>query len=109
MFTSCFAHSRWFSLGTPAYSIAKTGHHDIAEIFGNQATESKMTPDISHLNCTKREKQMIKELFDKHQDVFTKDDTDLGFSTTLMIPTLEFGSNHSSVDLILATLTGYLF
>jgi hypothetical protein len=42
-----------------------------------------MTPDISHLNCTKREKQMIKELFDKHQDVFTKDDTDLGFSTTV--------------------------
>jgi hypothetical protein len=53
---------------------------------GNQATESKMTPDISHLNCTKREKQMIKELFDKHQDVFTKDDTDLGFSTTVQQP-----------------------
>jgi hypothetical protein len=53
------------------------------EVIGNQATESKMTPDISHLNCTKREKQMIKELFDKHQDVFTKDDTDLGFSTTI--------------------------
>lgn len=53
------------------------------EVIGNQATESKMTPDISHLNCTKREKQMIKELFDKHQDVFTKDDTDLGFSTTV--------------------------
>jgi hypothetical protein len=41
------------------------------EVIGNQATESKTTPDISHLNCTKREKQMIKELFDKHQDVFT--------------------------------------
>jgi hypothetical protein len=52
-------------------------------VIGNQVTESKMTPDISHLNCTKREKQMIKELFDKHQDVFTKDDTDLGFSTTV--------------------------
>jgi len=32
------------------------------EVVGNQATESKMTPDISHLNCTKREKQMIEEL-----------------------------------------------
>jgi hypothetical protein len=26
------AHGRWFSLGTPASSIAKTGRHDIAEI-----------------------------------------------------------------------------
>jgi hypothetical protein len=26
------AHSRWFSLGTPAYSTTKTGRHDIAEI-----------------------------------------------------------------------------
>ena len=27
-----FAHGRWFSLDTPASSITKTGHHDIAEI-----------------------------------------------------------------------------
>ena len=27
-----FAHDRWFSLGTPASSITKTGRHDIAEI-----------------------------------------------------------------------------
>jgi hypothetical protein len=26
------AHGRWFSLGTPASSITKTGRHDIAEI-----------------------------------------------------------------------------
>jgi hypothetical protein len=26
------AHGRWFSSGTPASSITKTGHHDIAEI-----------------------------------------------------------------------------
>jgi len=25
------AHGRWFSLGTPASSTIKTGHHDIAE------------------------------------------------------------------------------
>jgi hypothetical protein len=25
------AHGRWFSLGTPASSTAKTGRHDIAE------------------------------------------------------------------------------
>jgi hypothetical protein len=25
-------HGRWFSPGTPASSITKTGHHDIAEI-----------------------------------------------------------------------------
>ena len=27
-----FAHSRWFSLDTPASSTTKTGRHDIAEI-----------------------------------------------------------------------------
>jgi len=27
------AHGQWFSLGTPASSTTKTGHHDIAEIF----------------------------------------------------------------------------
>ena len=27
-----FAHGRWFSPGTPASSITKTGRHDIAEI-----------------------------------------------------------------------------
>ena len=27
------AHGRWFSPGTPASSTAKTGRHDIAEIF----------------------------------------------------------------------------
>jgi hypothetical protein len=26
------AHGRWFSLGTPASSITKTGRHDIVEI-----------------------------------------------------------------------------
>ena len=26
------AHGRWFSLGTPASSTTKIGHHDIAEI-----------------------------------------------------------------------------
>jgi hypothetical protein len=31
-FTSCFAHGRWFSPGTPASSTTKTGRHDIAEI-----------------------------------------------------------------------------
>ena len=25
-------HGRWFSLGTPASSTTKTGHHDITEI-----------------------------------------------------------------------------
>jgi len=27
------AHGRWFSLGTPASSTTKIGHHDIAEIY----------------------------------------------------------------------------
>jgi hypothetical protein len=29
------AHGRWFSPDTPASSITKTGHHDIAEILLN--------------------------------------------------------------------------
>jgi hypothetical protein len=31
-FYQLLTHGRWFSLGTPASSTAKTGHHDIAEI-----------------------------------------------------------------------------
>jgi hypothetical protein len=27
-----FAHGRWFSPGTPAFSTTKTGRHDITEI-----------------------------------------------------------------------------
>jgi hypothetical protein len=35
------AHSRWFSLGTPAYSTTKTGRHDIAEILLKVALSKK--------------------------------------------------------------------
>jgi hypothetical protein len=35
------AHGRWFSLGTPASSITKTGHHDIAEILLKVALNTK--------------------------------------------------------------------
>ena len=35
------AHSRWFSLGTPATSTTKTGHHDIAEILLKVALNTK--------------------------------------------------------------------
>jgi hypothetical protein len=35
------AHSRWFSLGTPAYSTTKTGRHDIAEIMLKVALSKK--------------------------------------------------------------------
>jgi hypothetical protein len=44
------APGRWFSLGTPASSTTKTGHHDIAEILlkvalntKNQQTNQKIT------------------------------------------------------------------
>jgi hypothetical protein len=36
-----FAHVRWFSPGTPASSITKTGHHDIAEILLRMALNIK--------------------------------------------------------------------
>jgi hypothetical protein len=35
------AHGRWFSLGTPASSTTKTGHHDIAEILLKVALKTK--------------------------------------------------------------------
>ena len=36
------AHGRWFSLGTPASSITKTGRHDIAEILLKVALKTKI-------------------------------------------------------------------
>jgi hypothetical protein len=35
------AHGRWFSPGTPASSITKTGRHDIAEIWLKVALSTK--------------------------------------------------------------------
>jgi hypothetical protein len=35
------AHGRWFSPGTPACSITKTGRHDIAEILLKMALKHK--------------------------------------------------------------------
>ena len=35
------AHGRWFSLGTPASSTTKTGHHDTAEILLKVAINTK--------------------------------------------------------------------
>ena len=35
------AHSRWFSLGTPAFSTTKTGSQDIAEILLKVALNTK--------------------------------------------------------------------
>jgi hypothetical protein len=35
------AHSRWFSLGTPASSTTKTGRHDVAEILLKVALSQK--------------------------------------------------------------------
>jgi hypothetical protein len=36
-----FAHSQWFSPGTPASSTTKTGRHDIAEILLKVALNTK--------------------------------------------------------------------
>jgi hypothetical protein len=35
------AHSRWFSLGTPASATTKTGRHDVAEILLKVALSQK--------------------------------------------------------------------
>ena len=42
------AHGRWFSLGTPASSTTKIGHHDIAEILLKVALNTK-NQSINHL------------------------------------------------------------
>jgi hypothetical protein len=36
-----FAHGRWFSPGTPAFSTTKTGRHDIAKILLKLALNTK--------------------------------------------------------------------
>jgi len=43
------AHGRWFSPGTPASSITKTGCHDIAEILLKVALNT--TNQINLYNC----------------------------------------------------------
>ena len=49
--TKLLAHGRWFSLGTPASSTTKTGHHDIAEILLKVALSTinqiKIMQDVS--------------------------------------------------------------
>jgi hypothetical protein len=40
------AHGRWLSPGTPASSITKTGHHDIAEILLKLALNTKIQIQI---------------------------------------------------------------
>jgi hypothetical protein len=42
-----FAHGRWFSPGTPASSITKTGRHDIAEILMKVVLNNK-----NHINLS---------------------------------------------------------
>jgi hypothetical protein len=52
------AHGRWFSLGTPASSTTKTGHHDIAEILlkvtlntKNQFKSNQIKFHLSYFKC----------------------------------------------------------
>jgi hypothetical protein len=44
------AHDRWFSSGTTASSITKTGHHDIAEILLKVALNTKKSINQSMYN-----------------------------------------------------------
>ena len=44
-----FAYGRWFSPGTPASSISKTGRHDIAES-GIKHNKSNQIAEISKWN-----------------------------------------------------------
>jgi hypothetical protein len=41
------AHGWWFSPGTPASSITKTGHHDIAEILLKVALKHNKSNQIT--------------------------------------------------------------
>jgi hypothetical protein len=40
-----FAHGRWFSPGTPAFSTTKTGRHDITDILLNVTLNTERTTD----------------------------------------------------------------
>jgi hypothetical protein len=41
------AHGQWFSLGAPASSTTKTGHHDTAEILPKVALNTK---NLNHMS-----------------------------------------------------------
>jgi hypothetical protein len=47
-----FAHSRWFSPGTPASSTTKTGRRDIAEILLKVALNKKSKKEINQLKSS---------------------------------------------------------
>jgi hypothetical protein len=61
------AHGWWFSTGTPASSIIKTGRHDIAEIFLKMALNTnKNTKRIqSSIKKKKKKKKMVSPLHHK--------------------------------------------
>jgi hypothetical protein len=48
------AHGLWFSPGTPASSITKTGRHDIAEILLKVALKHQKSNQSSNANPHKR-------------------------------------------------------
>jgi hypothetical protein len=55
------ADSRWFSPGTPASSITKTGHHDIAEILLKVVLSTKIK--LNQINCYSMFFSLWKHLF----------------------------------------------
>jgi hypothetical protein len=60
------AHGWWFSPGTPASSIIKTGRHDIAEIFLKMALNTnKNTKRIQSSIKKKKKKKMVSPLHHK--------------------------------------------
>jgi hypothetical protein len=46
MLYQLLAHGRWFPPGTPASSITKNGHHDIADILMKVALKHKISNQI---------------------------------------------------------------
>jgi hypothetical protein len=55
------AHGRWFSPGTPASSITKTGRHDIAEILLKVVLKHQKSNKIFDLGTEKRGKYQKKQ------------------------------------------------
>ena len=58
------AHSRWFSLGTPASSTTKTGRHDIAEIL-LKVTLKKWYSGSGYLNHILCNRKMVSRVSNK--------------------------------------------
>ena len=60
-------------------TIEDEAYEKTPQMFGN-SKGSDMVIDLSHLEATEEQKQMVNALFQKHEQVFSKDEWDIGYT-----------------------------